>query len=209
MSTINQPLVSQQCIDFWRGLYARQAMIRRAPYWAWDRQGVRIPITDIIDTVRPQTILDYGAGNGRGAAILRTRDINGQLQVDCYDPAWPGYERVPTKSYDMVIAYNLLNNVEPSYLQTVCQHIESLVTKDLILAVVLPEEIAREPGFEYLWINKFPNLSVSYFSTGAIEETVGLSGKPLKFNTLFIWMYRPSEEIVPPQPRIRVKKKGT
>lgn len=210
METITQKeLISQQCIDFWRGLFARGAMVRRAPYWAWDRQGDRIPITEIIDTVQPKTILDYGSGNGRGASILRTRDLAGLTQVDCYDPAWPGSERVPTQPYDMVIVYNVLNSVEPKYLADVCEHISSLVARDLILAIVVREDALYE-GLDQVWINKFPDLKLSYACVGQqAEDTVGLTGKHIRFKTIFIWMYREPEEVVPPVPRIRVKKKGT
>jgi len=129
-----------------------------------------------------------------------------QTQVDCYDPAWPGSERVPTQPYDMVIVYNVLNNVEPKYLADVCAHISSLVAKDLILAIVVRED-AMYKGLDQGWINKFPDLKLSYSTVGQqAEDTVGVTGKHIRFKTMFIWMYREQEEVVPPVPRIRVKK---
>lgn len=183
-------------------------MLRRAPYWAWDRQGVKIPLTDILDTVNPKTVLDYGSGNGRGADVLRTRDLSGQVRVDCYDPAWPGSERVPTGTYDMVIAYNLLNNVEPSHVDVVCEHINSLVGKDLILAIVIPVNFMHD-NLINVWINKFPQLKLSYSSVGPTENTIGIKGQPVAFLPLFIWLYREPEEVVVVPPRVRLKKKGT
>ena len=203
-----QELVSQQCIDLWRGRYARKQMIRKAPYWAWDRQGLHVPITDIIDTVRPASILDYGSGNGRGGEILRTRSQQGLVDVTCYDPAWPGLESVPTGSFDMVLAMNLLENVEADYRQTVCDHIQSLVGRDLILAIIAP--IKHQGDLMTTWINRFPQLKLSYSAVGYPEHTVSLvDQKPVTFVTLFAWLYRAPAEVIPVEPRVRVKKKGT
>jgi hypothetical protein len=106
----------------------------------------------------------------------------------------------------MVIVYNVLNNVEPKYLADVCEHISSLVARDLILAIVVSED-ALYKGLDQVWINKFPDLKLSYACVGQqAEDAVGLTGKHIKFKTMFIWMYRQLEEVVPPQPRIRVKK---
>jgi len=203
-----QELISQQCIDLWRGLYSRRKMLRQTPYWAYDREGTKTPITTIIDTVNPARILDYGSGNGRAADILRHRDVNETVQVDCYDPAWPGADRVPTGSYDMVICYNVLNNVELDYLDRVCAHVESLVAKDLIIAIVVPTNRINQRRANY-WIQQFPQLRVSYHVLSEPEETISMTGAKASFTTLFIWMYREPEEVIPPQPRVRVKKKGT
>lgn len=213
MSTNNnqQELVSQACIDLWRGIYSRKQMTRRAPYWAYDRQGDKIPITDIVDTVNPASILDYGSGNGRGAGCLRTHSQQELVKVTCYDPAWPGFEQVPTGQFDMVIAYNVLNVVEVPYRIPVCNHIESLVGKDLIVAIIVPSNLVNRPYQELLdiWRGFFPTLRLSYASVGKPEQTVSLQAKPVTYVTLFLWLYRDQAEVVPVQPRIRVKKKGT
>ena len=205
MDTNNQELVSQSCVDIWRELYARRRMLRQAPYWAWDREGNRIPITAIVETVRPKSILDYGSGNGRAADILRNRDINFQLQVTCYDPAWPGASQVPYQPHDLVICYNVLNNVEADYLDRVCAHIESLVARDLIIAIIMPAERASEDTANY-WISRFPNLGASYWTISPGEEGPNVTGKMMQFKTVFIWLYREPEEVVVVPPRVRLKK---
>ena len=209
MDTITQQeLVSQACIDLWRGIYARKQMIRQAPYWAYDRQGDRIPVTDIVDTVNPASILDYGSGNGRGAGVLRTHSQQGLVRITCYDPAWPGFEQVPTEPHDMVIAFNVLNNVEPVHRRAVCNHMESLVAKDLIVAVVVPSNLINRPHQELLdiWRNFFPGLRLSYSAIGKPEKTISLKELPMTYVTLFLWLYRDQVEVVPLQPRVRVKK---
>jgi SAM-dependent methyltransferase len=206
-----QELMSQECIDLWRGIYARKQMTRLAPYWAYDREGDKIPITVIVDTVNPTSILDYGSGNGRGAGCLRTHSQQGLITVTCYDPAWPGFEQVPTGEFDLVIAYNLLNNVEAPYRLAVCSHIESLVGKDLIVAIIVPnnEDSRSHKELINMWRNYFPGLKLSYSSAGHPERTVGLKERPITFVPLFLWFYRDQAEVVPPVPRVRVKKKGT
>jgi hypothetical protein len=204
---LQQELISQQCLDHWRGIYAGKHMIRQSPYWAWDRQGDRVPITDIFDSVMPKTILDYGSGNGRGVEVLRTRSQHCPVDVTCYDPAWPGLEQVPVGTFDMVIAFNLLENVEADYKQPVCNHIQSLVGRDLILAIKMPndQQLARELPAK--WISKFPQLKVSYSAIGKPEQTVSLqTQQPKTFVTLFIWLYREQAEVIPLEPRVRVKK---
>ena len=205
----NQPeLVSQQCIDRWRDIYANYRMLRQSPYWAYDRQGIRIPITSIVNSVNPQRILDYGSGNGYAANLLRIRNLTDWIDVVCYDPAWPGSEQVPTGQFDMVIAYNVLNNVEVPYRARVCSHIESLVGRDLILAIQVPRS-GNHPTLINDWIKLFPGLLVSYSSISIPEEMVGLKGQPISAPTLFIWLYRAPAEVIPVEPRVRVKKKGT
>lgn len=203
--------MSQECIDLWRGIYARKQMTRLAPYWAYDREGDKIPITVIVDTVNPTSILDYGSGNGRGAGCLRTHSEQGLIKVTCYDPAWPGFEQVPTGKFDMVIAYNVLNNVEPQHRIPVCNHIESLVGKDLIVAIIVPSNLVDRPYQELLstWRGFFPGLKLSSASVGKPEKTVSLQHDPITYVPLFLWLYRDQAEVVPPVPRVRVKKKGT
>ena len=210
MSTNNnqQELVSQRCIDLWRGIYSRKQMIRQSPYWAYDRQGQRVPITDIVDTVNPTTILDYGSGNGRGAGILRTHNPQDLVKITCYDPAWPGFEQVPTGEFDMVIAYNMLNNVEAQHRIPVCNHIESLVGKNLIVVIIVPSNLVDRPYQELLsiWRGFFPTLKLSYASVGEPEQTVSLQAQPITYVPLFLWLYRDQAEVVPPVPRVRLKK---
>jgi hypothetical protein len=108
----------------------------------------------------------------------------------------------------MVIAYNVLNNVEVDYRAKVCAHIESLVGRDLILAIVAP--IKHQGDLMTTWINRFPQLKLSYSAVGYPEHTVSLvDQKPVTFVTLFAWLYRAPAEVIPVEPRIRVKKKGT
>jgi hypothetical protein len=108
----------------------------------------------------------------------------------------------------MVICYNVLNNVELDYLDRVCAHVESLVAKDLIIAIVVPTNRINQRRANY-WIQQFPQLRVSYHVLSEPEETISMTGAKASFTTLFIWMYREPAEVVPVQPRVRVKKKGT
>jgi hypothetical protein len=111
----------------------------------------------------------------------------------------------------MVIAYNVLNNVEAPHRLAVCSHIESLVGKDLIVAIIVPSNLVNRPYQELLsiWCGFFPTLKLSYSSVGKPERTVSLQSEPITYVTLFLWLYREPAEVVPPVPRVRLKKKGT
>lgn len=69
--------------------------------------------------------LDYGCGKGTFATALAQIK---SIPVAEYDPAIPGKERLP-KSADFLICNDVLEHIEPEFVDNVLDHIASLVRR--------------------------------------------------------------------------------
>lgn len=74
-----------------------------------------------------KTILDYGCGRG-------TLKKNLTLPVREYDIAIPGKDSPPSPA-DLVVCGDVLEHVEPEYLENVIEHLKSLTRKLLYVVV--------------------------------------------------------------------------
>lgn len=70
-------------------------------------------------------LLDYGAGKGRLAQNLKPQR---SVRVTMYDPAIPAWSELP-KPHDMVACIDVLEHIEPSCLDDVLDHLQSLVLR--------------------------------------------------------------------------------
>jgi len=75
------------------------------------------------------TILDYGCGKG-----LLAKHLGGGITVQCYDPAIPAFSRLPIAA-DMVVCLDVLEHIEPDYLDNVLDHLRSLAGKYMFIAI--------------------------------------------------------------------------
>ena len=72
-----------------------------------------------ISYMRGNTVLDYGCGKGKIA-----RKAN--FPIDEYDPAIPGKDTLP-EPHQCVICTDVMEHIEPEYLDAVLEHIQSLM----------------------------------------------------------------------------------
>lgn len=79
-----------------------------------------------------RSILDYGSGKGHLALHLRPLGFD----VREYDPGIPGKDGPPEPA-DMVACLDVLEHVEPEYLDNVLRDIDRLGTKGAFLAIAL------------------------------------------------------------------------
>lgn len=106
-----------------------------------------------------RTVLDYGCGRGRLARSIK-------LPCRCYDPAVPRFASDPPPC-DLVVCTDVLEHVEPEYLDNVLAHIESKTVLGAFFAIALrydrtklladgsnPHRIVETPQF---WIDRFAN----------------------------------------------------
>ena len=71
---------------------------------------------------RCESILDFGAGQGTLSKTI-------SLPVTNYDPAIEEYSELPTSKFDLVVCSDVLEHVEPEYLDNVLETIRSLTEK--------------------------------------------------------------------------------
>lgn len=97
------------------------------------------------------TLLDYGCGKGSLRPVLL--ELVPGLDVREYDPAVPGKDAAPEPA-DMVVCCDVLEHVEPEYIDAVIQDVLRLSTKVAMLA------IACRPGKRVLADGRPDHLTV-------------------------------------------------
>ena len=111
-------------------LALNQQLHAEKPAWG---SSARLRINGVLNLEREidaQTILDYGCGKG-----LMSRQSG--LIMDEYDPAIPGKETIRLSSYDMVICTDVMEHVEPEFVDNVLNEIESLAVKGVYFIIYL------------------------------------------------------------------------
>jgi len=82
------------------------------------------------------TLLDYGCGQSTLWSELKKKYNNsGIIRYYEYDPCVPGKTIVPHQKVDMVVCTDVLEHVEPEFLENVITHIHNLALKVVFLNI--------------------------------------------------------------------------
>lgn len=95
--------------------------------------GMAPLVAQAVRRMRPETILDYGAGKQRLATAL-SRLISPVPPILAYDPAIPELAEPPEPA-DLVVCLDVLEHIEPSCLDAVIQDL-ARVTRYCLLASI-------------------------------------------------------------------------
>ena len=79
-----------------------------------------------LKSLEVKTILDYGCANGKFKVYMNKKKPEYIIQE--YDPGIRGKDKDPTPS-DFVVCCDVMEHVEPDYLDNVMKHLQSLVKK--------------------------------------------------------------------------------
>lgn len=82
---------------------------------------------------RPRSILDFGCG--KGALLQMLREKYPHIHCLGYDPAVKIYDQLPQQKFDVVFSNDVLEHVEPLYLDNVLQFIEQKSKKYVWLRI--------------------------------------------------------------------------
>ena len=77
--------------------------------------------------VHPDSILDYGCGHGALIEVIRQRHPS--ITVSGYDPGNPMFDIVPVTPSDVVLSTDVLEHVEPEYIDATLSGISVLIRK--------------------------------------------------------------------------------
>ena len=119
-------------------------------------------INSIIDSINPASALDYGCGKGLAGMNLAERK---QINVGLYDPFVNGFDYEPLPA-DLVICWNVLNNVEEQFLPAIVDHLYELTLKDLIVKFPLQKNNAR------YYLNYFRKFGIRSISNKICNITI-------------------------------------
>jgi len=81
----------------------------------------------------PSSLLDYGCGKGYILASLKEQYPN--TVCDGYDPAVKLFSQQPTKTFDCVFSNDVLEHIEPEFINEVLKHINKLANKFVWLRI--------------------------------------------------------------------------
>ena len=92
----------------------------------------KIFVNDTIKQLNAKTILDYGCGTGTAFDSLRP-----EIETTNYDPFVPEFAKFPTGQFDVVVCFNVLNNVERNYMNAVLENIRDFTKGPAIFSIVI------------------------------------------------------------------------
>ena len=134
------------------------------------------------------SVLDYGCGKGVLKKYLKR--FKGTIQE--YDPAIPGKDIEPM-SADIVICVEVLEHVEPEYLDNVLEHIRGLARKGVYMTVALTEGKRKLPDGRLahinvrssrFWREKLHSVFCGDGNTGSFE-VAGTRGNKMIFRVVY------------------------
>jgi cyclopropane fatty-acyl-phospholipid synthase-like methyltransferase len=71
-------------------------------------------VKPFIDQYQPASLLDFGCGHG--ALIAGVQELYPSMRVEGYDPGNPKHNKIPKTNFDVVVSADVLEHVEPKYL---------------------------------------------------------------------------------------------
>ena len=83
-------------------------------------------IDRLIIKYKIKSIIDYGCG--KGDLIFNIKEKYPEIEVFGFDPGNPDFAILPTKQYQMIITSDVMEHIEPRFLNNVLEHINSLFT---------------------------------------------------------------------------------
>ena len=86
-----------------------------------------------MDAWKPSTLLDYGCG--KGYVLSQLRDKYPNTMFEGYDPAVKMFAGVPSRVYECVFSNDVLEHIEPNYVNQVLEHINSLSSNYIWLRI--------------------------------------------------------------------------
>ena len=139
----------------------QNALMHKATNFGAEGQRWANAALKLIEEFGCGSILDYGCGKGTFAAQMAR---NNKRNVKQYDPAIPRHAMLPEPS-DFVICNDVLEHIEPEYVDNVLDHLQSLILKCGLLGVALKYAVlhklpdGRNPHLSVhpaeWWVEKF------------------------------------------------------
>jgi len=90
-------------------------------------------VFNFLEKWKPTSLLDYGCG--KGLILSNLRDQYPNIKCEGYDPAVPMFSMIPTKKYDCVFSNDVLEHIEPQFIDDVLQHIDNLAKQFIWLRI--------------------------------------------------------------------------
>lgn len=137
-------------------------------------------VKEAIDVVGAESVLDFGCGNQSLKDVLPSN-----VSYEGYDPGHPEYQKMPGGEFDLVVAIDVMEHVEPQYTRTVLDEIYQKAGKAVYLMIstvkaqaILPDgrnaHINLQSADE--WLGGLQNYEWEHWSAVTGEDCVHFYG---------------------------------
>jgi hypothetical protein len=92
------------------------------PNWGGGGQRHVRAVVEVVNAYRPESVLDYGCGQGK---LLEELSKIIHLPMHGYDPGMPQFSELPAPA-DLLVSTDVLEHIEPDRLHSCLTHIRSL-----------------------------------------------------------------------------------
>jgi cyclopropane fatty-acyl-phospholipid synthase-like methyltransferase len=84
-------------------------------------------VQPFIEQYQPTSLLDFGCGHG--ALIASIQELYPTMRVEGYDPGNPNHNRMPKRSFDVIVSADVFEHIEPKYLNETLALISNKIQK--------------------------------------------------------------------------------
>lgn len=138
---------------------------------------------DLVEQIKPTSLLDYGCGNG-----LILNDFT-DIVTYGYDPFVEKYSTYPTIPCDLVLSFNALSHVEPQYFDTVLNDLKFLTKKHLVVNVMIgPLHPERTKDWYVEKFSQHFTIQSCFLSDPMLIP--GIENKIISLSALALWCQR-------------------
>lgn len=129
--------------------YRRQNRLLHEQKPGYGKGGARW-ISEIVKGIKnhsAQSVLDYGCGKNTLYTTMHKyyHPLLKKIDFTSYDPCIPQYSHLPDKKFDIVVCTDVLEHVEPEYLNETISHVLTLAKKAVFINVPARAGIRRLP----------------------------------------------------------------
>jgi 2-polyprenyl-3-methyl-5-hydroxy-6-metoxy-1,4-benzoquinol methylase len=89
-------------------------------------------LDEFFEKYKPESVIDYGCGKGKLLESIKTRY---QIRGVGYDPGVVEFMTTPTEPADVLVCTDVLEHIEPNFIDTVLSQIDKLYTKGAWLLI--------------------------------------------------------------------------
>jgi len=124
-----------------------QEKLHKTGKYGWTARTYRNEVVNLIDTYGIKTLLDYGCGSNIPLyQVIHAPHLLGDCEYWPFDPCVKKYSMDPRPS-ELLVSIDVLEHVEPEYLETVLDHMQELCQRIFYCSVfLLPSSQYMEDG---------------------------------------------------------------
>jgi hypothetical protein len=170
--------------------YRKQMQAMAASHRFKDKLPKYYLVQDFLKNESPKSLIDFGCAHG--AMITRIKnDFPDILIVDGYDPGVTEYESFPQQQYDCLVSNDVIEHIEPKYLDSNLIAMNTLFTKSAWLVIACYPAKKKLPDGRNAhislhtpnwWIEKIKET----FTTSTIEIAKIVEHKPGQLEIYFV-----------------------